>query len=191
MDTRPRGWSRNPSDWRERAPLVIVALVGVAVAGYLSAFQMHWIGSVWEPFFGRGSHKILTSSVSTILPLPDAALGALGYLADAVAGVVGGRERWRTMPWIVIIFGIGVGPLGAVSVALVILQPVAFDAFCTLCLFSAVISVGMIGPAMDEVLASLQYLARTRARGERVWPAFWRVGDSGLRAQALDIGQAT
>jgi hypothetical protein len=39
---------------------------------------------VWEPFFGEGSRVILTSSVSRLLPVPDAALGAFGYLLDAV-----------------------------------------------------------------------------------------------------------
>jgi hypothetical protein len=66
-----------------------------------------------------------------------------------------------------------VGPLGLVSVLLVILQPVLFDAWCTLCLVSALISVLMIGPATDEVLASLQYLKRERVRGRSLWHAFW------------------
>ena len=35
------------------------------------------------------------------------------------------------------------------------------------------VSVLMIGPAMDEVLASLQYLKRVRAEGGSVWRAFW------------------
>lgn len=107
------------------------------------------------------------------MPIPDAALGAFGYLLDAVTGVIGGRQRWRTMPWIVVIFGLAVGPLGLVSVMLVIFQPVLFDAWCTLCLASAVISLVMIGPAMDEFLASLQYLKRQHAHGRSLWHAFW------------------
>jgi hypothetical protein len=73
----------------------------------------------------------------------------------------------------VLLFGLFVGPLGAVSVLLVIAQPVLFGAWCMFCLVSAAVSVAMIGPAMDEVLASLQYLRRTRDRGESVWRAFW------------------
>ena len=57
-----------------------------------------------------------------------------------------------------------------------ILQPVLFDAWCTLCLFTAALSVLMIGPAMDEVLASLQHLKRAKARGESVWHVFWGLG---------------
>jgi hypothetical protein len=116
--------------------------------------------------------------------VPDAALGAFGYLLDVVTGLVGGRRRWRTMPWMVVGFGVAVGPLGAASILLVVLQPVLFDAWCTLCLASAVISVAMIGPAMDEVLASLQYLVRVRAAGGSAWRAFWGLDPAAPAAAA-------
>jgi hypothetical protein len=170
----PPGWDYNPASWSERLPIVGAALAGFAIAGYLSAFQYGIVDDVWEPFFGDGSHIILTSGVSRLLPVPDAALGAIGYLADAVAGAIGGRDRWRTMPWIVLCFAVLVGPLGAISIALVIAQPVLYSAWCTLCLTTAALSVLMIGPAMDEALASLQHLRRVRDR-DRVafWRAFW------------------
>ncbi|MCC9138558.1 vitamin K epoxide reductase family protein [Pontibacter silvestris] len=169
----PPGWDYNPATWPQRIPIIILALVGLGVATYLSLFQLHVIPTVWEPFFGNDSRKILTSSVSKVLPIPDAALGALGYLTDAVAGLIGGDNRWRTMPWIVIVFGLAVGPLGMVSILLVILQPVMFDAWCTLCLTSAAISLIMIGPAMDEMLASLQYMKRVKDANVSTWKAFW------------------
>jgi hypothetical protein len=128
---------------------------------------------VWDPVFGLGSREVLHSSVSRLLPIPDAALGAAGYVVDAVSGAIGGARRWKTMPWIVIVFGIAVGPLGLVSIGLVILQPVLVHAWCLLCLVSALISVAMIGPAMDELLASLQYLRRESRRGRPPWRVFW------------------
>lgn len=167
----PPGWSYNPSAWSERLPIIVLALAGTAIAGYLSLYQLRVIPDVWEPFFGDGSRTILGSSMSYLLPIPDALLGALAYAVDAVTGAIGGPGRWRTMPWMVIVFGIAVGPLGAVSVLLVILQPVMFDAWCTLCLASAVVSVLMIGPAMDECLASLQHVCRRRASGASLWQA--------------------
>jgi hypothetical protein len=172
----PPGWSDNPSSWPQRLPIVALALAGAGIAGYLTLYQLGLIARVWEPFFGDGSRVVLTSSVSRVLPVPDAALGAFGYLLDAVTGLVGGRARWRTLPWMVILFGLAVGPLGAASILLVILQPVLLDAWCTLCLASAVVSVAMIGPALDEVLASLQHLARVRSAGQSVWRAFWGRG---------------
>lgn len=170
----PPGWDSNPSAWSERIPIVVLALVGVAISGYLALFQLDVIRSVWEPFFGDGSRTILTSGVSHVLPIPDAALGAFSYLLDAVTGVIGGEERWRTRPWIVVIFGLAVGPLGAVSILLVILQPVMYDAWCTLCLTSALVSLAMIGPALDEMLASLQYLRVVYENGGSLWRAFWK-----------------
>jgi uncharacterized membrane protein len=169
----PPGWTYNPSRWSERIPVLLIAMLGCGIATYLALYQLEVFSQVWEPFFGSGSRTILHSSVSRLLPIPDAALGAFGYALDAFCGVVGGRERWRTMPWIVLLFGIAVGPLGLVSILLVIAQPVAFHAWCTLCLTSAFLSVCMIGPAMDEILASLQYLKREHACGHSVWHAFW------------------
>ncbi|MGH2598517.1 MAG: vitamin K epoxide reductase family protein [Dehalococcoidia bacterium] len=173
QDGTPPGWAYNPSSWPQRLPIIALALGGFGIAMYLSLYQWRVIDAVWEPFFGGGSVIILNSWVSELLPFPDAFLGALGYLADAVTGVIGGRRRWRTMPWMVVLFGLAVGPLGAVSITLVIFQPVLFDAWCSLCLASAVISVLMIGPAMDEFLASLQHLRRVRRAGGSVWRAFW------------------
>lgn len=176
-DDRPPGWSTNPSAWKERIPIVVLAVLGTGVATYLTLFQIEVIDTVWEPFFGDGSRQILReSSFSRFwerLGLSDAGIGAFGYLADAVTGMIGGTRRWRTMPWIVLIFGVFVGPFGVISIALIVIQPVLYSAFCTLCIVSAIISLAMIGPAMDEVLASLQYLRRQRAEGRSTWRAFW------------------
>lgn len=169
----PPGWEYNPSTREQRLPLVGLALIGFLIASYLSLFQLDIISSVWDPFFGKGTRTILTSRVSDVLPVPDAALGAFGYLVDAISGVIGGKGRWKSMPWIVIIFGLAVGPLGLVSIMLVIFQPVLFDAWCSLCLASAVISIIIIGPAMDEFLASAQYVRREMARGRSGWRVFW------------------
>lgn len=177
----PPGWSYNPSAWSQRLPLVGLALIGFSIATYLALYQIGLLPRVWEPFFGEGSRIILTSRISHLLPIPDAALGAFGYLLDTVTGVIGRRARWCTLPWMVVVFGVAVGPLGAVSVLLVIFQPVLFHAWCTLCLASAVISIVMIGPAMDELLASLQYLKRIHLQGGSVWRAFWGRCNSGIR----------
>lgn len=179
----PPGWDYNPSTWSERLPIVGLATLGAIIAGYLAAYQLGIFPTVWEPFFGDGSQRILHSTVSRLLPIPDAALGAVGYLADAVSGGIGGPHRWRTMPWLVILFGLAVGPLGIVSITLVILQPVLFDAWCSLCLVSALISLLMIGPAMDEVLASLQHLRRAQREGRSTWRAFWGLDRSPLSAE--------
>ena len=169
----PPGWDYNPSAWSQRWPLIAIAFIGFEIAMYLGLFQLNFISSVWDPIFGTGSEKVLTSKVSTALPVPDAILGAFGYLLDVVTGAIGKKDRWRTKPWIVILFGIAVGPLGMTSVLLVIFQPVLVGAWCTLCMATALISVLMISPALDEMLASLQYLQRVKRQGLSVSEAFW------------------
>lgn len=186
--TRPRrhippGWDYNPATWSQRLPIVGLALVGVGVGMYLSLYQWEVISRIWDPFFGTpyfggGSKEILRESgvsqkTMQYLGVPDAFLGVLAYLVDAAAGVIGSTKRWKTMPWIVVIFGLAVGPLGFVSVMLVVFQPVLYGSFCTLCLASAVVSVSMIGPAMDELLASLQYLKRVKDANRSLWRHFW------------------
>lgn len=175
MSLIPPGWDYNPATWSQRIPIVVLAMIGFFIASYLALYQLNITSDVWEPFFGDGSLTILNSKVSHVLPIPDAALGAFGYLVDAVTGIIGGTGRWKKMPWIVIVFGLAVGPLGFVSVMLVVFQPVLFSAWCTLCLCSAVISIAMIGPAMDEMLASLQYMQRVRRSEASTWKAFWGV----------------
>ena len=138
----PPAWDYNPSTWGERIPLVVIGFAGFCIAMYLSMFQMNVFDTVWDPFFGEGTEKILTSRVSQAFPIPDALLGAFGYFVDVVTGLIGGTDRWRTKPWIVILFGAAVGPLGLVSVFLVIAQPVLVGYWCTLCLCSAVIFGG-------------------------------------------------
>lgn len=167
----PPGWTYNPSAKSHRNPIVAAALAGFLIAGYMAAFQFEWIDSVWDPFFGGDTEEVLTSDISHALPIPDAALGALAYLADVIAGSIGGRRRWKTAPWAVLAFGFFVGPLGIVSVLLVILQPTYVGAWCTLCMVTAVISVAIIGPALDEVLATGQHLRRVHDRGGSVWRA--------------------
>lgn len=175
----PPGWASNPSAWSQRTPIIVLAIFGGVAATWLALFQEGIVDTVWEPFFGDGTRAIVRDSgfsrAFERFPVGDATIGALGYLADAVTGAIGGTDRWRRMPWIVLIFGAFVGPFGAMSVMLTIFQPVLYDSFCTLCLVSGVVSLAMIGPGLDEVLASLQHLRREHGSGHSVWRAFWGI----------------
>jgi hypothetical protein len=139
---------------------VAVALFGFVIASYLALCQLGVFERVWEPFFEPGAARVLERSV---LPIPDAAVGAALWFFDAVIGLVGGRERWRTAPAVVLTFGAGVLALGVGSLVLAVAQPLLYDTFCTLCLASALLAAALIGPTSAEVLATLQHLHRTRA----------------------------
>ena len=173
----PPGWHYNPSGWSQRLPVVILAFVGLFISRYLAAFQLGHIERAWDPFFGEGTERIITSYVSEAFPVSDAGLGAATYMLEVLTGVIGDRRRWRTMPWMVLLFGLMIVPLGVVSIAFIIIQPILLGTWCTLCLVAAAAMLLQIPYSLDEIVACLQFLDDRRRRGRNLWTVFWR-GDT-------------
>lgn len=92
-------------------------------------------------------------------------------------GVMGGRARWRTMPWMVLLFGIVVVPLGVVSIYFIIIQPIIIGTYCTLCLLAALAMLIMIPYSLDELVAMGQFLVLNNRRGRPFWRSFF-MGDA-------------
>jgi hypothetical protein len=164
LDAPALPWNYNPSSWRQRIPLCLIALAATAIAGYMALYQWRLIGDVWDPVFGDQSRRVLDSDVSHKMRLwmriPDAALGAVGYFSEAVLALAGSTRRWQYRPWLVLLFGFDVIPLGIVSVILVVLQGTVVGSWCFLCLVTAVISLVLVYFAYDEVWSCLLYLYR-------------------------------
>ena len=173
----PPGWSYNPSSWHQRAPMIGLALVGWFISRYLAAFQLGYTQTVWEPFFGESTVKVLESEVSHMWPISDAGLGAVAYTIEMLMGWMGAKTRWRTMPWMVLFFFLLVVPLGLVHIVLVILQPVVVGYWCTLCLAAAFVMLCMIPFTVDEVVAMFQFMSASARQGKPLWRTFW-VGDT-------------
>lgn len=172
----PPGWTYNPSSWVQRGPMIALAFLGFLVSRSLAAYELGHTNTIWDPFFGDGTRRVLTSSVSQMWPVPDAGLGAVAYLLEMLSGYMGDQRRWRTMPWMVLMFGVLVIPLGITHIVLVILQPVVVGAWCTLCLLAATLMLLMIPLAVDEVVAMGQFLIRARREGKPFWRTFWMGG---------------
>lgn len=173
-------------------PIAILAGLGTIIASYMAMFQWGLIDSVWDPIFGEGSETVLTSKTAQQmdrwLHVPDAAFGAWGYLSEAVLSLAGSTRRWQYRPWMVLIFGIDVIPLGGVSAILVLMQGFVVGSFCFLCLITAVISLILVWCAYDEVWASLMYLRRvwkTYHDKSLLWRTFWGFADERADAVAL------
>lgn len=184
----PPGWDYNPSAWSQRMPIIGLALLGFFMAKYLSAYQLGYVSSAWDPFFGQGTERILRSDVSRAFPVSDAGLGAFSYLVDALSGGIGNRDRWKTMPWMVILFGAMIIPPGVTSITLVVLQPLAVGSWCTICLFTAVVTLLMVPPAVDEVVAAIQFMIASKKKGQSLWRVFW-LGDRTIAQPMLAVPQ--
>ena len=172
----PQGWSYNPSSWPQRAPIIALALVGCFLSRQMAAFELGHITTMSDPFFGMGTERVLTSTVSRSFPIADAGLGAVAYMIEFLMGFMGDKRRWRTMPWMVTFFGILVVPLGIVSITLIILQPLAVGAWCTPCLIAAAAMILMISLTLDEVVAMCQFLVQATREGQPFWHIFWLGG---------------
>lgn len=183
----PSGWSYNPSSWMQRAPIIAIGLVSLLMARYMAAFQLGYIESAWDPLFGDGTARVLTSPISKAWPISDAGLGALVYLSEVLMGVMGDPRRWRTMPWMVTMFFIAVVPLGITSIVLVILQPLAVGTWCTLCVATALLMLLMIPLALDEVVAMAQFLFRSTRERRGFWHTFFLGGEAFEQARESKI----
>ena len=180
----PLGWSYNPSSWTQRIPIIMMALLGLYVSRYLAAYQLAHIPSVWDPLFAgsasdprNGTEEIITSWVSEAWPFPDAAIGGYTYLLDILTGIVGTATRWRTMPWLVIAFGLMIAPLGITSITLINIQPVVLGTWSIVALAGAAAILVQIPYSLDELIATLQFLRR-RARAGQNWVRILFVGDT-------------
>ncbi len=104
--------------------------------------------------------------------MADAGLGAAVYVIEIVTGIIGDKRRWRTMPWLVLLLGILIVPLGGVSVFFIIIQPIVIGTWCTLCtlcLAGALAMLLQIPYSLDEILATLQFLKNRRQQGKPLW----------------------
>jgi len=169
--TVPPGWSYNPSEWSQRIPIIVLALLGLYVSRYLAGYQLGHIPGVWDPFFTgspadprNGTEEIVTSWVSKALPVSDAAL-------------VGSRRRWRTAPWLVLLFGLMIVPLGMTTILFIVIQPVVLGTWSTLALVGGAAVLIQIPYSLDELLATCQFLRR-RALAGKSWMRVLFVGDT-------------
>jgi hypothetical protein len=180
----PPGWSYNPSAWTQRLPIIATALIGLFVARYLAAYQLGHIPHVWDPFFEgsatdpqNGTEEVITSAVSKAFPVSDAALGGYTYLLEILTGLVGAKARWRTMPWLVVLFGLMIAPLGITSIFFVIIQPIVIGTWSIVALIGAAAILVQIPYSLDELIATLQFMRRRVQAGRNGFTVFFR-GDT-------------
>ena len=179
----PPGWTFSPSDWTQRVPIIALAFIGLVISRYLAAYQLEHIDAIWDPFFAgtratlNGTEDIITSDVSKAWPVPDAGLGAMTYMLEILTGLIGSSRRWRTMPWLVMLFGIMIVPLGAVSIFFIVIQPILIGTWCTLCLVAAAAMLIQIPYSLDELVATAQFLIRRKRAGRSLLRVFF-VGDT-------------
>lgn len=141
--------------------LAILALAGAAVSGYLAAYELGWIATVWDPIFGTGSERVLSSGIARALPIPDAVVGAAAYGLDALLAILlaaGIGSAVAVAGCLALVATIG----ALVGIGLAISQPVLVGTFCTLCLVSTLISIVLAAGAVGEAAEAGSWPDRAR-----------------------------
>jgi uncharacterized membrane protein len=156
--------NRSVSELGERAPVLLLATMGLMIALYLALYQWGVFATVWDPIFHYGSEKVLHSAISRALPVPDAWIGVAGYAGEIVTGLIGGSRRWVSAPRLVLVYGGVVGAVALSGIALAILQLLLVQAGCTLCLTSSAISIVVAWLARTEILAAMRVLYEKREK---------------------------
>ncbi|HEU4975980.1 MAG TPA: vitamin K epoxide reductase family protein [Baekduia sp.] len=164
----PPGWSHNPTSYRRRLLLSGLSFTGLLIAIYLVLYQFRLypesaIVGPWD------SPKVLDATY----PVPDAFAGVIAYGAELLLLALGGRDRWRSLPWVCLSLGAILATGAVVSVALIVVQPTVVGHWCIWCLGSALISFLLFFLGFGEAIASWQHVRRARERGVALGDAVW------------------
>ena len=123
------------SDRALRAVVALVALAGVAVAGYLT--YVHYQPDALICTSGGGCETVQESSYAELAGIPVALLGLLGYVAVLLL-VAWDSELARTLAAAIALTAAGF------AVYLLVLQAFVIDAWCVWCLVNDVVIVPLL-----------------------------------------------
>src|SRR3546814_16473261 len=85
--------------------------------------------------------------------------------------------RWRSMPWLVLLFGLMIAPLGITSIFFIVIQPILIGTWSTLALIAAAAMLIQIPYSLDELLVTLQFMRR-RVKAGKSWLRVFLFGDT-------------
>ncbi len=120
------------SDRALRAAVALVALAGVAVAGYLT--WVHYQPGSLICTGGGGCETVQESDYAVIAGIPVALLGLLAYVAVLVLTAID-NPTTRLVTAVIAVGGLGF------AVYLIVLQAFVIDAWCVWCLVNDVVIV--------------------------------------------------
>jgi uncharacterized membrane protein len=132
----PEAWYRRPEIWS-----VVLAVVGIAIAGYLTI--VHYRESLLVCSGISDCETVQTSKYAEIVGVPVALLGLLTFVLLLALAIVRILQPERTDMTTMIAFVLIVGAVGF-YIYLTYLELFVIDAVCQWCVASSLVMVGML-----------------------------------------------
>lgn len=158
---RPPGWSVNPSLYSQRLPVILLAVLGLTLS-----IDMRELS-------GALARDVNTLAIEAALAIA------------VITGSIGSERRWSRKPWLVAIFGLAIGPAAFVASTWSLIE-LSFDGtWNSREVGRSVAALMAIGPAMDEVLASLQFVRSQSKKGRSPIRVFLGMSPKARRRQEI------
>ena len=136
-----------------RVASVVVAVIGLGIAGYLTI--VHYAGDAPVCAIAHGCATVQKSDYAKLAGVPVALIGLFGYLAILVSLLRDG-EAWRTTTAFLSIGGLGF------SAWLTYVEVAELNAICIWCVGSAICMLLLAGISVARVITSPLQPARAR-----------------------------
>ena len=157
----PPRWDVNPSARSQRAPVVTLSLVGLALSIACTLHARGVLEVFWEPFPVVTADGWIRRSLA--VPMPE--LDIIGFGAVLVTALLGRKDRWRTIPSLVVATGVAVAFTAVSTVARWTAQYAESGRSSTLFFVLTGCAIALMPLVADEVYAAILGLRGTHSRG--------------------------
>ncbi|HET7093967.1 MAG TPA: vitamin K epoxide reductase family protein [Thermomicrobiales bacterium] len=131
-----------PDERRWYAASLVLALLGIGVAGYLTIAHYNQGVLVCSPTIGN-CHTVQSSVYATVGPIPIALFGLVMYIALAALAALRWRRPESAWPATLLAFAVAFGGV-LVSAYLTYLELAVIHAICQWCVTSAALAVAVL-----------------------------------------------
>jgi len=147
-------------DLKRRRGIVGLSLVAVGSMGLITLYQMGIIKHLPEPPLPRLDADKVDASPEAYsrFATPDGILGIGSYAMTMGFAAMGGQDRARTQPWILLVLAAKVAFDTSQAVRLTVDQATKQKAFCSWCLLSAICTFATVPLVIPETRAAIRHL---------------------------------
>ena len=143
---------------RRRRGIIALSMAASGSMALITLYQTGLIRHLPEPPLSLLDADRVDASAEAYQKLrtPDAALGLASYAATIVLAAMGGEDRAKNAPWVVLALAAKIAFDAANAIRLTIEQPVTQKAYCFWCLLAATATLATVPLIVPEAREALR-----------------------------------